>query len=67
MDKFELIPAKNGHQLRVPRGTDLLRYPLYNKGTGFSEAERKQFGLEGILPSQHNDIETQARRGEQVR
>ena len=62
MDKFELIPAKNGHQLRVPRGTDLLRYPLYNKGTGFSEAERKQFGLEGILPSQHNDIDTQARR-----
>lgn len=43
-------------------GTSLLRFPLYNKGTGFTEAERKRFKLEGLLPSQHNDIETQARR-----
>ncbi len=63
MDKFELTEAGNGQQLRVPkRGTSILRYPLYNKGTGFSEDERKRFGLEGLLPSQHNDIETQARR-----
>ena len=43
-------------------GTSLLRFPLYNKGTGFSEAERKRFNLDGLLPSQSNDIETQARR-----
>jgi malic enzyme len=63
VDKFELIPTGDGHQLRVPkRGTSLLRYPLYNKGTGFTEAERKRFSLEGLLPSQHNDMDTQARR-----
>ena len=63
MDKFELIKTADGHQLKVPiRGTSLLRYPLYNKGTGFSQEERKRFGLEGLLPSQHNDIETQAQR-----
>ena len=63
MDKFELIPSENGSILRVRRrGSDLLRYPLYNKGTGFTEAERKRFGLEGLLPSQNNDIETQAHR-----
>ena len=63
MDKFELTKTAHGHQLKVPkRGTSLLRYPLYNKGTGFSQEERKRFGLEGLLPSQHNDIETQARR-----
>lgn len=63
MDKFELIKTAHGHQLKVPkRGTSLLRYPLYNKGTGFSLEERKRFGLEGLLPSQHNDIATQAQR-----
>lgn len=63
MDKFDLIKTKNGDQLRVPGySSKLLRYPLYNKGTGFTAEERQRFGLEGLLPSQHNDIETQARR-----
>lgn len=44
------------------RGTSLLRFPLYNKGTGFSRAERKRFRLDGLLPSQSNDIDTQAAR-----
>ena len=53
----------DGAQLTVPwDGPSLLRYPLYNKGTGFTEEERRRFGLEGLLPSQHNDIETQAHR-----
>jgi len=63
LEKFELIPSENGDILRVSKhGTDLLRHPLFNKGTGFSDAERSRFGLEGLLPSQTNDIETQARR-----
>ena len=43
-------------------GVDLLRTPLFNKGTGFTSEERHRFGLEGLLPAQHNDIETQAER-----
>ena len=53
----------DGYQLNVPMsGTSLLRFPLYNKGTGFSAAERERFNLDGLLPTQSNDIETQARR-----
>ena len=43
-------------------GPDLLRYPLYNKGTGFTYEERQRLGIDGVLPAQHNDIETQADR-----
>ncbi|MGY8796309.1 MAG: oxaloacetate-decarboxylating malate dehydrogenase, partial [Woeseiales bacterium] len=63
MDKYDLIRDGDKHQLNVPkRGKSLLRYPLYNKGTGFTDAERKQFGLEGLLPARISDIETQAKR-----
>jgi len=63
MDKFDLITKGDSHQLRVPTsGTSLLRYPLYNKGTGFNLEERQRFGLEGLLPAQINDIDTQAER-----
>ena len=43
-------------------GPHLLRYPLYNKGTGFTYEERQRLGIDGVLPAQHNDIETQADR-----
>ena len=33
-----------------PRGTALLRDPLLNKGTAFTEAERDALGLRGLLP-----------------
>ena len=63
MQDFELIRGESGDQLKVPmRGNDLLRSPLYNKGTAFTPEERKRFALEGLLPSQHNDIATQAVR-----
>ena len=63
MDKYDLTRDGDKHQLMVPkRGNSLLRYPLYNKGTGFTDAERKQFGLEGLLPARISDIETQAER-----
>ncbi len=63
MEDFELTRTQDGYQLKVPMsGTSLLRFPLYNKGTGFNEAERKRFDLDGLLPSQNNDIDTQAER-----
>jgi malate dehydrogenase (oxaloacetate-decarboxylating)(NADP+) len=33
-----------------PRGMALLRDPLLNKGTAFTEAERDALGLRGLLP-----------------
>jgi len=63
MKKYDLKRTARGDQLRVPfLSASLLRYPLYNKGTGFTQEERERFGLVGLLPSHHNDIETQADR-----
>ena len=63
VEKFDLKRTAGGDQLKVPfHGPSLLRFPLYNKGTGFTTEERERFKLVGLLPSQHNDIETQANR-----
>ncbi len=63
MEKFDLERTAGGDRLKVPfHGPALLRFPLYNKGTGFTTEERERFKLVGLLPSQHNDIETQANR-----
>lgn len=63
MDKFDLTRTEHGYRLKVPKlGTSVLRYPLYNKGTGFTEEERERFHLQGLLPAQVNDIDTQAAR-----
>jgi len=63
MQDFKLERSAAGDKLTVGRsGPDLLRYPLYNKGTGFTGEERARLGIEGALPAQHNDIDTQAER-----
>ena len=49
----EVIPP------RIPRGMDLLDTPLLNKGTAFTEGERTQFGLHGLLPPQVETLEEQ--------
>jgi len=45
-----------------PRGVMLLRDPLLNKGTAFSEVERDALGLRGLLPAHVLTIEQQATR-----
>ena len=45
-----------------PHGVSLLRDPLLNKGTAFSEEERDAFGLRGLLPAHLLTIEQQAAR-----
>lgn len=44
------------------KGYSLLRDPRFNKGTAFTTEERKQYGLEGLLPEQVESLETQILR-----
>jgi malate dehydrogenase (oxaloacetate-decarboxylating)(NADP+) len=46
----------------LPRGITLLRDPLLNKGTAFSEKERDAFGLRGLLPAHLLSQEEQVTR-----
>lgn len=63
MEKFDLRRTPQGDILRVCKnGPDLLRFPLCNKGTAFTLDERREMGIEGLLPAEYNDIETQVRR-----
>jgi len=44
------------------RGQNLLRNPLLNKGSAFTLAERKAFGLEGLIPHAVTTMDVQASR-----
>src|SRR5258706_14733981 len=46
----------------TPRGVDLLRHPLLNKGSGFTEAERNALGLRGLFPPHISTQEEQIAR-----
>jgi malate dehydrogenase (oxaloacetate-decarboxylating)(NADP+) len=45
-----------------PTGYQLLHNPRLNKGTAFTEAERRAYGLEGLLPPAVTNIELQVAR-----
>jgi malate dehydrogenase (oxaloacetate-decarboxylating)(NADP+) len=45
-----------------PRGYDRLRNPRLNKGTAFTAIERRQYGLEGLLPPAVTNIGLQVAR-----
>ncbi|MCB6839501.1 NAD-dependent malic enzyme [Weissella viridescens] len=42
------------------RGYEVLNNPFLNKGTGFTEVEREELGLVGLLPSHVKSIDEQA-------
>ena len=44
------------------RGAEVMRDPLLNKGSAFTDIERRTLGLDGLLPTQQNTIEQQAQR-----
>ncbi|MBN8709131.1 MAG: NAD-dependent malic enzyme [Verrucomicrobia bacterium] len=46
----------------LPHGVELLRHPLLNKATAFSEEERDQLGLRGLLPPRVVNLELQVDR-----
>jgi len=59
MDRpIENTPATADHAT----GYDMLRNPRLNKGTAFTEAERRKWGLEGLLPPAITTIELQVAR-----
>jgi malate dehydrogenase (oxaloacetate-decarboxylating) len=63
VEDFDLIKTNSGDKLRVRKsGPDLLRYPMYNKGTAFTHEERRALGIESLLPAEFNDIDRQAKR-----
>ena len=57
------FPAGGSPRLEVPyRGVDLLREPLFTKGTAFTMEERAVFQLEGLLPDAVSSLQLQSRR-----
>jgi malate dehydrogenase (oxaloacetate-decarboxylating) len=64
MDFRLSIDAGTGEDvLEVPFiGAPLLANPLFNKGSAFSDAERLEFGLLGLLPPQVNTVDNQLTR-----
>jgi malate dehydrogenase (oxaloacetate-decarboxylating)(NADP+) len=59
------VPVRAGPRstpVDSPRGMALLRDPLLNKGTAFTEAERDTLGLRGFLPAHVFSMKTQAER-----
>ena len=46
----------------MPTGVALLNNPLYNRGTGFTLAEREAFNLDGLLPPRVLSMEHHAAR-----
>ena len=64
METFALrYESKGTAASEVPyRGTRLLRHPMYTKGTAFNAQERKDFGLEGLLPNAVSTMEQQEHR-----
>src|SRR5258706_3064412 len=59
------VPVRAGPRstpVDSPRGMALLRDPLLNKGTAFTEAERDALGLRGFWPANVFSMKTQAER-----
>jgi len=57
--------ATDGAFETTARGLDILETPFLNKGTAFTEVERRELGLTGLLPPAVTTIELQAKRSYQ--
>ena len=60
---YELGPAAENYPVRIRvRGRSVLTTPMLNRGTAFTHAERRELGLEGLLPSGVSTLDGQLRR-----
>jgi hypothetical protein len=49
---YELIPSADGYTARIhARGHAVLASPTINPGTAFTQAQRRELGLVGLLPT----------------
>lgn len=62
MNRTMDMPARLEPVEVAVKGPELLRDPLLNKGTAFSEHERDVFGLHGLLPPHVGTLEEQIER-----
>jgi malate dehydrogenase (oxaloacetate-decarboxylating) len=65
MKKFtiQVDPMTGDKYVNVPfTGQQLVEHPIYNKGSAFTEQEREQLGLYGILPRHSSTMEEQVKR-----
>ncbi|PEX87306.1 oxaloacetate-decarboxylating malate dehydrogenase [Bacillus cereus] len=60
MSKFTV--ASNGSLETTLRGVEVLSTPLLNKGVAFTQKEREELGLKGLLPPAVLTLDEQARR-----
>ncbi|KLA33046.1 oxaloacetate-decarboxylating malate dehydrogenase [Bacillus cereus] len=60
MSKFTV--TSNGALETTLRGAEVLSTPLLNKGVAFTQEEREELGLKGLLPPAVLTLEEQARR-----
>lgn len=63
-DFYDVKRDQEGHRYIQPliRGFNLTRIPLLNKGTAFTEQEREELGLEGLLAPQIDSLEALVER-----
>jgi malate dehydrogenase (oxaloacetate-decarboxylating) len=57
-----ILPSTSANRSDVPRGMDLLNRQDLNKGTAFTEEERIELGLQGLLPPQVETLDEQVVR-----
>src|SRR6201989_3416115 len=56
------VPSTSTNRSDIPGGMDLLNRQGLNKGTAFTEEERTEFGLQGLLPPHIETLDEQAVR-----
>src|SRR6476660_8658104 len=60
---YELIPSADGYTVRIhARGHAVLASPTINRGTAFTQAQRRELGLVGLLPTGVTTLDGQSRR-----